>query len=78
MFFLTMHSTFFQVCIQLFRCGKPKLKSYAFLYVHMVAKTIRRKKNLNTVKGELLSLLREYDTVEEEEFNYFMTEVPII
>ena len=35
----------------------------------MVAKTITRKRNTETVKEELLNSLRESDTVEEKDFN---------
>ena len=35
----------------------------------MVAKTITRKKNTETVKEELLNSLRESDTIEESDFN---------
>ena len=35
----------------------------------MVAETIKRKKNTDTVKEELLNSLRESDTVEESDFD---------
>ena len=35
----------------------------------MVAKTIARKKNIETVKEKILNSLRESDTVEERYFN---------
>ena len=35
----------------------------------MVAKAIKRKKNTETTKEELLNSLRESDTVEESDFN---------
>ena len=35
----------------------------------MVAKKFTRKKNPKTVKGELLNLLRESDTLKDREFN---------
>ena len=35
----------------------------------MVAKTIKRKKNTETVKEKLLKLLRESDTVEDSDFD---------
>ena len=36
----------------------------------MVAKTIKTKKDTETVKKELLKLLRESDTVEESDFDF--------
>ena len=42
---------------------------YSFLYVHVVAKNIKRKKSAETVKKELLNSLRERDTVEESDFS---------
>ena len=39
------------------------------IYIHVVAKAIKRKKNTKTLKEELVKLLRESDTVEQSGFD---------